>query len=224
MVTNLVMIEMPQLAVHITPYDIPSFLHGYTEMELCMLYRNTTGSDPLFAGPSLCAVLAELAERLSVTDVNQIETVRQLERIPVGSEEPHKYVKGSPLPGKPETLFPLTALKNDNEVSVVAAAKVRALQRPAPAPEPVAPAAPVAQLARPRAAPQAGSSAPRTGSVRDTIWKVADSMWEAAGKPTDKSVILPLRKKMMDQLETEYAVKRTSSSNELGNWQKDRIK
>jgi hypothetical protein len=48
-------------------------------------------------------------------------------------------------------------------------------------------------------------------------------MWEAAGKPTDKAVVLELRKKMMAELEEKHSVKRTSSSNELGNWMKDRL-
>jgi len=58
--------------------------------------------------------------------------------------------------------------------------------------------------------------------VREKIWAVADRMWEEAGRPTDKSKVLALRKQIMDTLEQD-GVKRTSSSNELGNWQKARI-
>ena len=47
-------------------------------------------------------------------------------------------------------------------------------------------------------------------------------MWEAAGKPTDKSEILKLRKEMMNALE-QRGVKRNTSSNTLGLWAKERI-
>lgn len=66
------------------------------------------------------------------------------------------------------------------------------------------------------------SGAPR-GSVSQTIWAVADEMWTAAGNPVLKDVVMRLRKTIMDKLESDYGVKRTSASNELGNWQKARI-
>ena len=62
----------------------------------------------------------------------------------------------------------------------------------------------------------------RASGVREKIWAVADRMWEEAGKPTEKSTVLALRKDIMSALEQD-GVKRTSSSNELGNWQKARI-
>lgn len=73
-------------------------------------------------------------------------------------------------------------------------------------------------------APSSGerSTAPRASGTRDTIYEVADAMWEQAGKPTDKSEILKLRKEMMNVLE-QQGVKRNTSSNTLGNWQKDRM-
>ncbi len=61
------------------------------------------------------------------------------------------------------------------------------------------------------------------GVVRDQIWQFADAQWEASGKPMDKKVVLALRKAMMPQLEKEYGIKVTTSSNELGNWMKARV-
>ena len=58
--------------------------------------------------------------------------------------------------------------------------------------------------------------------MREKIWAVADRMWEEAGKPIEKGTVLALRKDIMNVLEQD-GVKRTSSSNELGNWQKARI-
>ena len=215
-VCNLVHIEAPHVVICVTPYDIPSFLEDFTDMELLMLYRNTTGHDHTsHSGSALRAVLAELAERLPVTDVNAFEVERQAAFIPEGNEEPMKYVRGATRPGKPAELFPLQAQRNPDE-DVVAAAKLRAPQRPAPVANSSAAPAPAARPQRP-AAP------PRKGGVRGTIWEVADSMWEKEGKPTAKAEVLALRKRMMEVLETDHGVKRTSSSNELGNWQKARI-
>lgn len=99
--------------------------------------------------------------------------------------------------------------------------------RKTPLPEPV-PGEPgtVGTVATPR--PPRAPAAPREpgqprGSVSVVIWQVADEMWEAAGKPTEKSLVLKLRKEMMTTLEEQHAVKRNSASNELGNWQKARI-
>lgn len=61
------------------------------------------------------------------------------------------------------------------------------------------------------------------GAVRDQIWAVADDLWEAQGKPMDKKVVLKLRQVAMKQLETDFGVKLTTSSNELGNWMKARL-
>lgn len=60
------------------------------------------------------------------------------------------------------------------------------------------------------------------GKTASQIWAVADQMWQSIGKPTDKATVLTLRKAIMDRLEAS-GIKRTSSSNELGNWQKTRI-
>jgi hypothetical protein len=49
-------------------------------------------------------------------------------------------------------------------------------------------------------------------------------MWEAAGKPMDKDTVLALRKEMMQVLETEHSIKKTTSSTALGDWMKQRVK
>jgi hypothetical protein len=60
------------------------------------------------------------------------------------------------------------------------------------------------------------------GGVRSVIWEHADSVWSNAGKPLDKGVVMQLRKQMMTELEAQ-GIKKTSSSNELGNWMKARV-
>ena len=63
----------------------------------------------------------------------------------------------------------------------------------------------------------------RMSNVKEQIWDLANIMWSTAGKPTDKKLLLKLRKRIMDTL-GERGVKRTTASNELGNWQKSIIK
>ena len=45
-------------------------------------------------------------------------------------------------------------------------------------------------------------------------------MWETEGKPMDTTVILALRQKIMKVLLEEHKIKTSTSSNELGRWQK----
>jgi hypothetical protein len=58
------------------------------------------------------------------------------------------------------------------------------------------------------------------GSVGPIIHRVATEMWEAAGSPKDTQVILQLRQTIMKTLNDEHKIKTTTSSNELGRWQK----
>lgn len=216
-VCNLAHIEAPHVTLCVTSYDGPSFLSDYTDMELTMLYRNTTGHDHTsHSGGALRAVLAEIADRLPTSDVNKFELDRQAASIPEDNAEPFRYVKGSNKVGKPAELFPLRAERNPDEDAVAAAAKLRAPQRSAPA-------ANTSAAPTPAPRPQRPAAAPRQGGVRAVIWEVADSMWEKEGRPTGKAEILSLRKRMMDVLESDHGVKRTSSSNELGQWQKARV-
>jgi hypothetical protein len=59
------------------------------------------------------------------------------------------------------------------------------------------------------------------GSVGPIIHRVATEMWKAAGKPRDPGVILQLRRQIMTALNDEHKIKTSTSSNELGRWQKE---
>lgn len=61
------------------------------------------------------------------------------------------------------------------------------------------------------------------GQTSNLIWDVADEIWVNAGRPTELKLVLSLRKKIMQDLETLHGVKRNTASNELGKWQKARI-
>lgn len=75
------------------------------------------------------------------------------------------------------------------------------------------------------APPKSTPSPPRLpaaqkGSVGPLIHRVATEMWEAAGSPRDIPTILQLRQTIMKTLNEEHKIKISTSSNELGRWQK----
>lgn len=215
-VCNLVHIECPDLDVAVTPCDISGFVSDLTMLELAMLYRNTTGHDHSAANSaSLRGVLADLGQRLPCTDADPFEAEQQAAKLS-GQHSPHKYVRGAYTPGKVLELFPLTAERNPDEANVPALQPVTLRTPSAPT------VAPVTPRSHPVPAQRAAPTASRGGG-RAVIWEVADSMWEKAGKPTSKDQVLALRKRIMDVLESDKGVKRTSASSELGQWQKARI-
>ena len=70
--------------------------------------------------------------------------------------------------------------------------------------------------------PVVDQQAPK-GQTSNLIWDVADEIWINAGRPTELNLVLSLRKKIMQDLETLHGVKKNTASNELGKWQKARI-
>ena len=201
-VCGLVHIELPDVAVTVCPIDMT--VKHKTDMEIKMLFRSCfPGQADHMPVAELKSRILQFAEELPVTDLDELEVKRQADSIRDGDKKAYKYVKGSFRASRPAELF-----ADATGDAVRAGATV--------------PASSAARPVRPAAASRAATGAPRASGVREKIWAVADRMWEEAGKPTDKSKVLALRKQIMDTLEQD-GVKRTSSSNELGNWQKARI-
>lgn len=70
----------------------------------------------------------------------------------------------------------------------------------------------------------AAPRAPRVpGGSRKVIFEVAEVMWLAAGKPDQLPALLTLRKIIMETLEREHGIARTTSSTALGEWQKGKV-
>ena len=216
-------LEIPDSAYFITQLDTERRLYTISESQLVGLYRNITGEQPQHTGNQLRKLILELASRLPETDVRQAEVERQCDYATAHpADGPYRYVRGASRPHRAAELAPgLTTGVASDPGSVLAtfvAPKAKAQtfvlspdMREPSEPEPKAPRA-----------PRAPGSAPK-GGVRQVIWDTADAMWQAAGQPKDKHAVLALRKAIMDELEAQHSVKRTSSSNELGNWQKARI-
>ena len=199
---GLVHIELPDVAVTVCPIDM-SVRHK-TDMEIKMLFRSCfPGQADHMPVAEMKSKILQFAEEFPVTDLDELEVKRQADSIRDGDKKAYKYVKGSFRASRSAELF-----ADATGDAVPAGATVQA--------------GGVARPVRPAAAPRAATGAPRASGVREKIWAVADRMWEEAGKPTEKSTVLALRKDIMNALEQD-GVKRTSSSNELGNWQKARI-
>ncbi|ARB11107.1 hypothetical protein JG012_00039 [Pseudomonas phage JG012] len=201
-VCGLVHIELPDVAVNVCPIDMT--VKHKTDLEIKMLFRSCfPGQADHMPVSEMKSKILQFAEEFPVTDLDELEVKRQADSIRDGDKKAYKYVKGSFRASRPAELF-----ADATGDAVRAGATV--------------PASSAARPARPAAAPRAATGAPRASGVREKIWAVADRMWEEAGKPIEKSTVLALRKDIMNALEQD-GVKRTSSSNELGNWQKARI-
>lgn len=201
-VCGLVHIELPDVAVNVCPIDMT--VKHKTDLEIKMLFRSCfPGQADHMPVSEMKSKILQFAEEFPVTDLDELEVKRQADSIRDGDKKAYKYVKGSFRASRPAKLF-----ADATGDAARASATV--------------PASSAARPARPAAAPRAATGAPRASGVREKIWAVADRMWEEAGKPIEKSTVLALRKDIMNALEQD-GVKRTSSSNELGNWQKARI-
>lgn len=232
LLSNLAWIETPHISISIQPCDSPSFLSSFTDLELKMLYRNTTGQDQRFYGDALRAVFMELVQGMPLFVGTASEVERQAALIPIDNDVPYLYIAGASKPARQADLFELPYHTSPSLPSEPATAslgkRAASILYPNAQTQAAQYAAQVAEQRSTPATPQAKSAprvagTPRAGGVRDTVWSVADAMWELEGKPTERTLVLALRKRVMLVLEEEHAVKRTSSSNELGNWQKNRI-
>lgn len=205
------------------PYAITTldegFLKGFTDLEIMILYKHTTGQNAANYGQRLRNVLLEIADRIPERVVNAFELEMQASKVPEQRSERYLYNPGQMKPMIQDSLFKLEHVKLNkapNEMDYALKPPVR------PAAPPLRPPAPT-PAPGPGAARTAAPSAPRQANVAGVVWAVADRHWEAAGKPTDTKVLLALRRKIMDDLEENHSTKRVTSSNELGRWMKTKI-
>lgn len=221
---DVVHIEVPyHHRLHITGLDHSAFI-GVSELHLVKLYKNLTGKNNTVYGQRLRNVLRTMCERYTAfSEPDIIKADAQAAKVQAQRSTRHKYnPEGMTATTMPNDWLP-AGIKMAQLADEVDASNVCPPVPPPPPPGTrVAPpprAARVPGVPREPGAPRA----PRTSGVRDTIHTVATAMWEAAGKPSDIPSILKLRKEIMVELEAKHEVKRNTSSNELGNWQKQII-
>lgn len=198
---DLVVTEAHDVPVHIENVTYP-FLGSWRDLDCIMLYKNTTGETATKIGDDLRVLLMELASRIPECSVNIGAAAQRAEQVELTGEPCKRIIVMSPikLPKAPDEKEILTR----------------------PRARPVAREIPQAHTST-AGAGSAGPRSPRMGGAREIIWSIADTMWQAAGAPKDLPVILALRKEIMAKLENDHGVKRTTSSNELGNWQKAKL-
>lgn len=202
---GLVHIELPHCRSGVYRVDIACTFPDLTDLDLTLLYRNSTGHK--FTGFSrlmLVELVLKTARAIPESDVVAREVLAQAACIGEKDRGAYRYEKGAQYPTELDGFDVVTALQADPEVvaAVVIAEDVLVepvVSKPEERREPVV----------------------RTSGGK--IWDVMDAEWTAAGKPTDLKVVLALRKQAMDKLETEYGVKRTTASSSLGGWQKVRL-
>jgi hypothetical protein len=198
---------------------IEHWMREFTPAELRLIYKNATGQEIQGYGNALGSVVNQMALRLPETDAVAAEVAAQRLCVMDGDKSSYSYCKGSKTPTGYPGLFepdPMNCTRSEVEEALAAASKPVHI-----------PSAPVSNgTANPLThVPITGQavSAPRAGGTRDIVYKVADEMWQQAGNPRDMRIVLDLRKKIMDVLEAQHSVKRTTASTTLGDWQKSRL-
>ena len=198
---NLCHIELSHVKAYILPVeDIRTDVH-LTDLEMKLLYRNSVGEE--YTGKSrsqLNSLVYEYVRTLPYTPWNRMEVELQASKIKEDDQGFYRYVQGSTTPCQLQELFEPVLERGESCPTVEIAMSY--------VPEPT-----IVEVDKPM----------RTGGSKTTIFSVADTMWEAANKPMDLPSVLALRKKIMQVLEKDYAIKKTTSSNTLGLWQKARL-
>lgn len=219
-------------AAKIFPLGDPRMLEQrLTSSEMMSIYKAATGQFPTAYANQLATLLHDLVKRMPDTEAVREEVEAQVKHVLPASPANYRYVLGAKVPEELPGLFnakPIAVAHSEAEQAAIAkttaAYAAQAARNAPPAGPPPLPATPVPP-APPRAPrePGAAPSTPRAGGVRDIVFSVADREWEAANKPTDLSVVLKLRKHIMDVLERDHNLKRTTASTTLGDWQKQRL-
>jgi hypothetical protein len=206
-------LETPDRSILVESTDRTAFLNKLSRLDLCVLYKNTTGAalvsedtrilrwqlhDMIMLTPPTVAFREEVEAQVAAVEAD------------LHAGKPYKYALGAKVPAAPQELFPLRCKPlTAAQLAGAAQAAPQALTHVPEAPTPPAPLIPAVKQ--------------RAVGVRPAVWGAADAAWEAAGKPTDMPTVLALRKTIMTQLLEEKGIKKSTSSNELGAWQKDRL-
>lgn len=206
-------IEHALISTRLVEIDVQCF-GTLSDLELRMLYKNTTGEDHVNAyRHSLIAACIQLAFQLPLTpNLDGFELSLQSRAIMWEDKRAYRYAPGRTVPVLVEDLFAAPEPLKCAPLQAIAGATV-----------PSTPSAPVAGSVPPKPRPAATVTAAPKGGQRTLIWECMDALWEKADKTPDARAVLLLRKQCMDQLEAQHGVKRTSASSELGNWQKARL-
>jgi hypothetical protein len=227
---DLATIECGNVATLITDLDDRFFASRFTDFELKRLYKAVTSQElKHYFVDGIMLALRRALEAFPEDEINPHLALAQANYAIANNENDdgkiinYRYKAASVLP---ETLldFDIPVPRSMFAANPAFAAGLPSTVTLRAAAHAVAPAeATAAAVPKPTpAAPAAHSANPHIGTrgAASIVIGVADEMWKAAGSPRDISILLQLRKKMMDHLEAEYGIKRTTASTALGGWQK----
>lgn len=124
-ICDLAHIEARHVSVLICDHSESSFLKGSTLLELQTLYKNSTGQ-PLPASyllHQIRAVIADIADRLPVTDACPFEVSRQADKVDEDDERLFRYVRKAFSPAfRSGGLFPLQGAVSPMEAQIAQSA------------------------------------------------------------------------------------------------------
>lgn len=190
-------IECPHLPVAIYYADAPNDFVLFTDLELKLLIKNTSGPDVrnVFSKDALQRIVFELVRSLPETVANGFEVDLQLRAIAAGDEGRYLYVPGGSKPRPADGLEELVALQCAADAAGRAATLAKA------APQGVAAAAPVsAPAAVAKVTPSDDFAPPRPGTSTHMIFTFCANLWKEAGYEDNKATLDNIRKKAVDQL------------------------
>jgi hypothetical protein len=188
----------------------------FTAAELKKIYKNATGAELQGYGTGLAQAVFEMARRLPESVVNAEEVHAQRLCIHDGDKSCYQYAPGQMKPKEHVGLFEPEPLKCER----VEAEELRAVNS-SPHYNPAG--AGTGHIPPQGTVTTRGPVAPRAGGTRETIFRVADEMWKEINNTTDIKKVLEMRKQCMVVLESDYGIKKTTSSTALGDWQKQRL-
>jgi len=225
---NIAWIECNTCPYYIFDLENAQGFQSFTDLELNLLFKNITNMhnegvmDEIYRlkRKQIIQVIYDLCLRIPESNIDALEVEVQAESIQEGDDRKWLYVRGAKHPAQQQDLFKHTCKHsefNNSELQNVKAGKLPALERKLQArtgatghDQPVTNSSTAGNTVK----------GPKRGTNKAIIWSVADELWEKAGKPTNKMDILAVRKEVMNKLEKEEGIKRTSASSELANWHK----
>jgi hypothetical protein len=223
---DLANIECANVPCGISDYSDRELANRFTDFELKRLYKSMTGQElKCYFVDGIVSAVNSSMDSIAEDDINHLLLAQQAIYAWKHSEdEDGEYInyRYKPASVVPETLlafkFPVKRFAPTACASVATLPTTTAL-RATPPTERSADAAPVS-VPKPAPTPRAAGAHAGTRGAASTVFTVADELWEKAGKPMEPATILVLRRSIMDELEKEYGIKRTTSSTALGSWQK----
>lgn len=188
-VCDLVWLQVTSEAVHIFDIYAPGALTSLTDMELMMLYRNTTGEPkPPRMGQALRNILLEMCDRIEPQVVQAARLAMQADKVTDGDTGKYVYNPDALVPSiKAEgfTELHVKMPRSDNETLIATQVRVRPAKAITPAAPPV-----IATQAASSPAPVA-AEAPGVA----TPWNRGTVAQEPPATPPSGGIISPWLKK-----------------------------